>query len=287
IAGPGSTVGEALITDPRVQMISFTGSTETGRRVIELSARNITNVSAELGGKSPTIVFADADFDQAVAGAVFGLLLNNGQNCIAGTRLLVEKSIYDEVCAAVADKLSSLKIGDPMDEATQLGAIVSQEQFDKVTGYISLGREEGATVACGGEVPTVPGCEGGWFVEPTLLTDCTNDMRVVREEIFGPVLVAVPFEDEEDAIRIANDSPYGLGAGVFTTSADRIARMVRAIHSGTVYVNTYNQVYPQSPFPGWKQSGTGAERGMYGLMQYMRYKNVIQDISGEPIGWFA
>ena len=286
IAGPGGTVGEAMVTDPRVQKVFFTGSTEVGRRVIELSARNITNVSAELGGKSPMVVFADADLDQAVAGAVFGLLLNNGQNCIAGTRLLVERSVYDEVCAAVADKLASLVLGDPMDEATQLGAIVSQEQFDKVTGYIALGREEGATVACGGEVPTVPGCVGGRFVEPTLLTGCTNDMRVVREEIFGPVLVAVPFEDEADAVRIANDSPYGLGSGIFTRDADRIARMVRALQSGTVYVNTYNQVYPQSPFPGWKQSGTGVERGMHGLLENLRYKNVIQDISGEPIDWF-
>lgn len=287
IAGPGSTVGEAIVIDPHVQMVSFTGSTEVGRRVIELSARNITNVSAELGGKSPNIIFADADFDQAVAGAVFGLLLNNGQNCIAGTRLLVEKSSYNDICAAVADKLSSLKLGDPSDPATQLGAIVSQEQFDKVTGYIEIGRQEGATVACGGGTPTVPGCEGGWFVEPTLLTGCTNDMRVVREEIFGPVLVVVPFEEEADAVRIANDSPYGLGSGVFTTSADRAARMARALHSGTVYVNTYNQVYPQSPFPGWKQSGTGVERGLKGLLNYMRYKNVIQDVSGEPIGWFG
>ena len=287
VTGPGAEVGEAIVTDTRVQKVFFTGSTEVGRRVIELSARNITNVSAELGGKSPTIIFADADFDQAVAGAVFGLLFNNGQNCIAGTRLLVERSVYDKVCAAVADKLASLKVGDPMDEATQLGAIVSQEQFDKVTGYIEIGRQEGATVACGGRVPTVPGCEGGWFVEPTLLTGCTNDMRVVREEIFGPVLVAVPFEDEADAIRIANDTPYGLGSGVFTTSADRVARMVGALQSGTVYVNTFNQVYPQSPFPGWKQSGTGVERGMHGLLENLRYKNVIQDISGQPIGWFG
>jgi acyl-CoA reductase-like NAD-dependent aldehyde dehydrogenase len=173
-----------------------------------------------------------------------------------------------------------------MDEATQLGAIVSQEQFDKVVGYIEIGRREGATVACGGEVPEVPGCENGWFVEPTLFTNATNEMRVAREEIFGPVLVAIPFEGEEEAVRIANDTPYGLGSGVFTTNADRAQRMVRAIHSGTVYVNTYNQVYPQSPFPGWKQSGTGVERGIHGLLENVRYKNVIMDISGEPIDWF-
>jgi len=287
IAGPGSTVGEAIVTDPRVQMVSFTGSTEVGRRVIELSARNITNVSMELGGKSPNIIFEDADFDQAVAGAVFGLLLSNGQNCIAGTRLLVQRGIYDDVCAAVAEKLDSLIVGDPMDADTQLGAIVSQEQFDKVVGYIEIGREEGATVAAGGTIPEGDEFAGGWFVRPTLLTDCTNDMRCSREEIFGPVLVAIPFEDEADAVRIANDTPYGLGSGVFTTDADRAHRMVRALQSGTVYVNTYNQVYPQSPFPGWKQSGTGVERGVRGLLTYTRYKNVIWDISGEPIGWFG
>ncbi|MGD9494877.1 MAG: aldehyde dehydrogenase [Armatimonadota bacterium] len=287
VTGPGRVVGEAIITDPRVQMVSFTGSTEVGRRVIELSARNITKVSMELGGKSPNIIFEDADFEQAVAGAVFGLLLNNGQNCIAGTRLLVQRGIYDNICAAVAAKLDSLRVGDPMDPQTQLGAIVSEEQFEKVTRYIRWGEEEGATIAAGGTVPDDPELANGWFVRPTLLTDCTNQMSVSRDEIFGPVLVAIPFEDEAEAVRIANDTPYGLGSGVFTSDADRAQRMVRALHSGTVYVNTYNQVYPQSPFPGWKQSGTGVERGIQGLLTYARFKNVIWDISGAPIGWFG
>ncbi len=286
ITGPGRVVGEALVTDPHVQMVSFTGSTAVGRRIIELSARNITNVSMELGGKSPNIIFEDADFDQAVAGAVFGLLLNNGQNCIAGTRLLVQRSIYDEICAAAAEKLDALVVGDPAKPETQLGAIVSEEQFEKVTGYIRWGEEAGATIAAGGTVPDDPELAGGWFVRPTLLTGATNAMSVSCEEVFGPVLVAIPFEDEAEAVAIANDTPYGLGSGVFTTDADRARRMVRALQSGTVYVNTYNQVNPQSPFPGWKQSGTGVERGMRGLFTYMRYKNVIQDISGEPIGWF-
>ncbi len=286
ISGPGRVVGEAIVTDPHVGMVSFTGSTEVGRRIIELSAQNITDTSMELGGKSPNVVFEDADFDQAVSGAVFGLLLNNGQNCIAGTRLLVQEGLHDDLCAAVAEKLDSLIVGDPMDEATQLGAIVSEEQFERVTGYIRWGEEAGATVAAGGDVPDDPALSDGWFVRPTLLTDCTNDMTVSCEEVFGPVLVAIPFEDEADAIAIANDTPYGLGSGVFTTDADRARRMVRALQSGTVYVNTYNQVYPQSPFPGWKQSGTGVERGMQGLFTYMRFKNVIQDISGDPIGWF-
>ncbi len=286
ITGPGGVVGEAIVTDRRVQMVSFTGSTEVGRRVIELSAHNIVDTSMELGGKSPNIVFEDADFDQAVAGAVFGLLLNNGQNCIAGTRLLVQRGIYDDICAAVAEKLDSLIVGDPMDPDTQLGAIVSEEQFEKIMHYVRAGEEAGATIAAGGNVPDDPELADGWFVRPTLLTDCSNEMSVSCDEIFGPVLVAIPFEDEADAVEIANDTIYGLGSGVFTTDADRARRMAAALQSGTVYINTYNQVYPQSPFPGWKQSGTGVERGFEGLLTYTRFKNVIQDISGESIGWF-
>ncbi|MFO7946460.1 MAG: aldehyde dehydrogenase family protein, partial [Armatimonadota bacterium] len=287
ITGPGSEVGEAMVTDPHVGMVSFTGSTAVGRRIIELSAQNITDTSMELGGKSPNVIFEDADFEQAVAGAVFGLLLNNGQNCIAGTRLLVQDAIYDEIVSAVADKLSSLVLGDPADEATQLGAIVSQKQFDKVIGYIEKGKAEGAQVVCGGSVPKGGQFENGWFIEPTLFAGVTNDMTVAREEIFGPVLVAISFEDEAEAVEIANDTPYGLGSGVFTTNANRAGRMARALKSGTVYVNTYNEVYPQAPFPGWKQSGTGAERGLEGLYQYVRVKNVITDLSGEPNAWFS
>jgi acyl-CoA reductase-like NAD-dependent aldehyde dehydrogenase len=287
ITGPGATVGEALVTDPRVRMVSFTGSTATGRRILELATRNITDVSIELGGKSPNIIFADADFDQAVAGAVFGILLNNGQNCIAGSRLLVEESIYEDVVDAVASKLASLRIGQPADESTQLGAIVSREQFGKIMGYIEQGKAEGARLVHGSKAPEGEQFAGGFFIEPTLFADVSNQMTIAREEIFGPVLVAIPFADEAEALRIANDTPYGLGSGVFTTNADRIERMVRGLQSGTVYVNTYNQVYPQSPFPGWKQSGNGAERGLQGLYAYVRYKNVIQEVSGAPIGWFG
>ncbi|NLJ35657.1 MAG: aldehyde dehydrogenase [candidate division WS1 bacterium] len=286
VAGPGPTVGEAIVTNPHVRMVSFTGSTDVGRRVMELAARNITDTSMELGGKSPNIIFADADFDQAVAGAVFGLLLNNGQNCIAGSRLLVQKPIYDELVSAVAQKMASLKLGDPTEDDTQLGAIVSATQLEKVLGYIQIGKSEGAAVISGGKQPEGPEFQHGLFVEPTLLADVSNDMRVAREEIFGPVLVAIPFDDEDDAVRIANDTDYGLGSGVFTTDTSRARRMVHALKSGTVYVNTYNQIYPQAPFPGWNGSGNGVERGLAGLYNYVRIKNVIQDISGKPIGWF-
>jgi acyl-CoA reductase-like NAD-dependent aldehyde dehydrogenase len=287
ISGPGDQVGETLCTDPRVQKVFFTGSTQVGRRIMQLCAEALTDISLELGGKSPNLVFADCDWEQAVAGAVFGILLNNGQNCIAGSRLLVEQSIYDDFVTCVADKFQSLRVGLPTDPATQLGAIVSQEQFDRVMGYIQIGQEEGARVVAGGKSPDPLPHPGGLYIEPTLFADATNDMRIAREEIFGPVLVAIPFKDEADAIRLANDTPYGLGSGVFTRNGSRAQRVVRALHAGTVYVNCYNAVYPTSPFPAWKQSGIGVERGRHGLLENCRYKNVIMDISEAPIPWFG
>ena len=286
LAGPGGTVGEAICADPRVQKIFFTGSTEVGRRIIQVSTGHIADLSMELGGKSPNIIFADADWQQAVAGATFGILLNNGQNCIAGSRLLVERPIYDDFVAALADKFQSLRLGDPMEPETQLGAIVSRQQRETVMGYVRAGIEEGAKLLCGGKVPEGPQFESGCFIEPTLFADVNNNMRIAREEIFGPVLAAIPFEGEDEAIEIANDTPYGLGSGVFTKDLGKANRVLRRLHAGTVYVNTYNQVYPQSPFPGWKQSGIGVERGMHGLLENTRYKNVIMDISGKPISWF-
>jgi acyl-CoA reductase-like NAD-dependent aldehyde dehydrogenase len=287
ISGPGSEVGEALCTDPHVQKVFFTGSTEVGRIIMHLCAENITDMSLELGGKSPNIIFADADYEQALAGAMFGILLNNGQNCIAGSRLLVQRSIYDSFVADLGASFSALRVGDPMDPEAQLGAIVSRDQFERVMDYLAIGKGEGARVVTGGKVPGNPPHPDGFYIEPTLFADVTNDMRIAREEIFGPVLVAIPFEDEADAIRIANDTPYGLGAGLFTTNASRVQRFVRGLQAGTVYVNCYNAVYPTSPFPAWKQSGIGVERGRHGLLENCRFKNVIQDISDQPIGWFG
>lgn len=286
ISGPGGEVGESLCTDPRVQKVFFTGSTDVGRRIMQLCAQNITDMSLELGGKSPNVIFEDAKWEQAVNGAVFGILLNNGQNCIAGSRLLVQRSIYDQFIAAVAEKFASLRVGNPMDPDTQLGSIVSQERHECILSYIATGQAEGARVVTGGKLPDMLPHPDGYYLEPTLFADVTNDMRIAQEEIFGPVLVAIPFDDEADAVRIANDTPYGLGSGIFTADASRAQRMIRALHAGTVYVNCYNAVYPTSPFPAWKQSGIGVERGLHGLLENCRYKNVIQDISDEPIGWF-
>jgi len=287
ISGPGNEVGEALCTHPYVQKVFFTGSTEVGRRIMQLCAENITDMSLELGGKSPNIIFEDADWEQALAGATFGILLNNGQNCIAGSRLLIQRRIYERFVEALADKFRRLRVGDPMDPNTQLGAIVSEEQYKRVQDYIAIGQEEGARLVAGGQSPDPLPHPHGFYIEPTLFADVRNDMRIAREEIFGPVLVAIPFEDEAEAIRIANDTPYGLGSGIFTTNASRVQRMVRALQAGTVYVNCYNAVYPTAPFPAWKQSGIGVERGLHGLLENCRYKHVIQDISDQPIRWFG
>jgi aldehyde dehydrogenase (NAD+)/phenylacetaldehyde dehydrogenase len=287
IAGPGGEVGEAMCSDPRVQKVFFTGSTDIGRRIMQLCAEDITDVSLELGGKSPNIIFEDANWEQAVEGAVFGILLNNGQNCISGSRLLVQESIYERFVAALGDRFRALRVGNPMDPDTQLGSIVSEEHYRKIMEYLEIGKQEGASVVTGGQAPDVPPHPGGWYIEPTLFADVTNDMRIAREEIFGPVLVAIPFQDEAEAIRLANDTPYGLGSGVFTRDASRAQRVARALQAGTVYVNCYNAVYPTSPFPAWKQSGIGVERGVHGLLENCRYKNVIMDISDQPIGWFG
>jgi len=278
--------GEALCRDPRVQKLFFTGSTATGRRVLQLAAERICDTGVELGGKSPNLIFADADWDQAVAGATFGILLNNGQNCIAGSRLLVEAEIYEEFVVALAEKFNSLTVGDPMDPASQLGAIISAEQHDKIKRYIRAGVDDGATLVCGGGPPEGPTFAQGWWMEPTIFSHVTNDMTIAQEEIFGPVVCVIPFADEEEAIALANDTPYGLGSGVFTTDLAKANRVIRRLQAGTVYVNTYNQVYPQSPFPGWKQSGIGVERGLHGLLENTRLKNVIMDLTDEPIPWF-
>ena len=286
LTGPGGPVGEAMCTDPRVQKIFFTGSTEVGRRIVKISTGHVADLSLELGGKSPNIIFADADWEQAVAGATFGILLNNGQNCIAGSRLLVERPIYDDLMAALAKKFQSLRLGDPTKPETQLGPVVSHQHRETIMDYIRIGIAEGATLAYGGKVPQGPEFEKGCFVEPTLFSGVNNGMRIAREEIFGPVLAAIPFDGEDEAVEIANDTPYGLGSGVFTKDLGKAHRVLRRLHSGTVYVNTYNQVYPQSPFPSWKQSGNAVERGMHGLVENTRCKNVIMDISGKPITWF-
>jgi len=285
VNGSGGVVGEAICAHPRVRKIFFTGSTEVGRRILQVASRNVTDTSMELGGKSPNIIFADADWDQAVAGAAFGILLNNGQNCIAGSRLLVEREIHDQFVAALVSKFKSIRIGDPADKSSQLGAIVSESHYRTIMEYVEIGKEE-ARLECGGKHPPGEAFSKGWFIEPTLFSNVSNDMRIAQEEIFGPVLAVIPFAGEDEAVAIANDTIYGLGSGVFTTDLAKAHRVLRRLEAGTVYVNTYNMVYPQAPFPSWKQSGNAVERGLHGLLENTRFKNVIMDVSGQPIDFF-
>ena len=285
VPGGGRDVGETICAHPKVRKIFFTGSTEVGQRILKVAAENVTDTSMELGGKSPNIIFADANWEQALAGARFGLMWNNGQNCIAGSRLLVQKTIYKKFLGELTARLKNLRQGDPVDPDTQLGPLVSHERYESVMEYIRIGKEEGATLLCGGRHPAGEIFAKGCYIEPTLFGDVTNKMRIAQEEIFGPVLVAIPFSDEDEAVEIANDTVFGLGSGIFTTNAAKAHRVARRLEAGTVYINTYNMVYPQSPFPSWKQSGNTVERGHHGLLENTRCKNVIMDISDKPIAW--
>ncbi|GIW42963.1 MAG: aldehyde dehydrogenase [Candidatus Binatia bacterium] len=271
VCGPGPEIGEALCADARVDMISFTGSTAVGRAIQEKAGPQMKRVLLELGGKSACIVFADADLEAALAGAMQTWTFHSGQICIAGTRVLVERSIYEEFVRQLCEGARRLKIGDPRDPDTQVGPLVSAAQRERVERWIATGVAEGARLACGGRRPAhLP---KGFFVEPTLFTHVDNRMSVAREEIFGPVLVAIPFEDEADAVRIANDSPYGLYGYVWTRDTARALRVARSLRTGTVQINGAPP-NPDAPFGGFKQSGIGRDGGRYALQAYSELKYI-------------
>lgn len=274
LPGDGPTTGRAIVDHPGVRMVSFTGSTVVGQEIAARGAATMKKVTLELGGKSPNVVFADADLDVAVDAALFSVCVNAGQLCSAGTRLLVEQQVHDEVLERLVSRARALTVGDPSAAGTQLGAIITPEQLARIESYVALGRQEGARLVTGGARPSIAGCEDGWFFEPTIFAGVRNEMRLAQEEIFGPVLSVLPFADEQDAVRIANDVVYGLAAGVWTTSLARAHRMASAIQAGLVYVNTMNLLLPGSPYSGYKQSGVGVEGGVEQAESFTQLKSV-------------
>jgi acyl-CoA reductase-like NAD-dependent aldehyde dehydrogenase len=274
VPGFGPTAGAAIVAHPLIDKVAFTGSTEVGKEIHRETAHTLKRVSLELGGKSPNIVFADADVAEAVKGALMGVFFNQGEVCCAGTRLFVEDRLHDEFADAVAKAAATMKQGPGLDPGTQVGPLVSAEQLERVTGYLEIGKQEGAKVLTGGERNTAPGLEGGYFVKPTVFTGVRNDMRVAQEEIFGPVVAVIPFKDEDDAVLQGNDTFYGLAAGVWTRDVSKAHRVARAIRAGTVWVNCYNVFDVMAPFGGYKQSGYGRELGRHALDLYTQVKSV-------------
>jgi acyl-CoA reductase-like NAD-dependent aldehyde dehydrogenase len=271
LPGPGGEVGGALVADPRAAKISFTGETATGASILKASADHIARVSLELGGKSAAVVFADADLAAAADELPMSVFGNAGQDCCARSRILVERAAYDELVERLRARTERIAVGDPLEVTTEMGPMISASQRQTSLDYLAVGTEEGGRVVCGGEVPA----GDGYYLTPAIVADVRNDMRIAREEIFGPVAAVIPFDDEDDAVRIANDSPYGLSGSLWTGSATRAIRVARAIRTGTLSVNTNRSVRYEAPFGGYKQSGLGRELGMQALDAYTEVKNVF------------
>ena len=274
VTGFGADVGMPLVEHPLVAKVAFTGSDATGQKIYETAARGMKRVTLELGGKSPNIVFDDADLDNAVKGVISGIFAATGQSCLAGSRLLVQDSIHDRFVEKLVALAATAQMGDPMLPHTQIGPVTTRPQFDKILSYLDVARGEGAAAVLGGQRATRPGCGDGWFVEPTIFTGVKNQMRIAQEEVFGPVLAVIPFHDEDEAIAVGNDIVYGLAAGVWTQSMRRAFTMAERLQAGTVWVNTYRAISYLSPFGGYKRSGIGRESGPEMIKEYLQVKSV-------------
>jgi betaine-aldehyde dehydrogenase len=286
LTGAGPIVGAALAESHDVDKIAFTGGTATGRTIMQAATGNLKKISLELGGKSPNIVFADADFETAVDYALLAIYAGCGQVCSAGSRLILEGAIYDRFMARLVERAQRIVVGNGFDRASEMGPLISAQHLAKVERYIAVGIAEGATLACGGARPQTLGTAGN-YLAPTIFTDTTPQMRIVREEIFGPVLVVQRFHDEAEAIALANDTPYGLAGAVFTGDGARAHRVVRALRAGVTWINTYHPTYNEAPWGGYKQSGIGRELGTYGFDAYTEVKQINVNLAIEPSGWFA
>ncbi|MEQ9811748.1 MAG: aldehyde dehydrogenase [Azospirillaceae bacterium] len=285
LPGSGGEVGDTLIRHPDIAKVSFTGGTATGKRIAHVAADKMMPVSLELGGKSPTIVFADADAEQAVAGILFGIFSSSGQSCIAGSRLFVEAPIFDAFVDRLVRATEALRVGHPHDPATQVAPLITAEHRDSVAGLVDVARREGGRVLTGGAAPEGPDYDRGTYYRPTIIAGLGNDSRTAREEIFGPVLVVMPFRDEDDLIAQANDSVYGLASGIWSSDYRRIWRVARRLETGMVWINTYKQFSISTPFGGIKDSGIGREKGRLGIRQYMNQKSLYWGLGDGPLPW--
>jgi aldehyde dehydrogenase (NAD+) len=279
VTGPGDVVGAALTQSQLVDKIAFTGSTEIGREVMRQAAGTVKKVTLELGGKSPNILLDDAELDLAVDGSLWAVFMHNGQACESGTRLFVPESLYDEFMARLIARASQLVVGLPEDGMTDLGPLISRDQLERVERYIAIGLAEGATPALLGQRPAAPELAHGHFISPTIFTDVRNDMRIAQEEIFGPVLAVIKYDRLDDAIRMANDTIYGLAAGIWSADVERAVKVAAQVRAGTVWINDYHMISAEAPFGGYKQSGIGRELGLWGLHAYTEVKHIHAALS--------
>lgn len=283
VTGYGESAGMPIVRHPDVNKIAFTGSGPVGKLIMRAAAETVKRVTLELGGKSPNIFFADSDFEAAIDGALFGVFVNQGEVCSAGSRVLVERSIYKPFVEAMSEKARNIRLGPPLDRETKMGPLISKQQYERVRSYQELGKTE-AKLAVGGGRPRA--IEKGYYLEPTIFYDVDNSARIAREEIFGPVCAVIPFDREQDAIRLANDTPFGLAAAVWSRDIFRAMRMVKALRAGIVWVNHMQPTYVEAPWGGYKQSGFGRELGAWGIEEYLETKQVHINLNEQPLGWY-